>query len=50
MRATHVFLTRLCVYVRVWHSCVPARLDIELGRLEFLVHPAMGQEDLLVCV
>ncbi|EFJ49224.1 hypothetical protein VOLCADRAFT_90164 [Volvox carteri f. nagariensis] len=24
------------------------RLDIELGRLEFLVHPAMAQEDLLV--
>ncbi len=24
------------------------RLDVELGRLEFLVHPAMGQEDLLV--
>lgn len=24
------------------------RLDIELGRLEFLVHPAMAREDLLV--
>lgn len=24
------------------------RLDIELGRLEFGVHPAMSQEDLLV--
>lgn len=24
------------------------RLDIELGRLEFLVHPNMAQEDLLV--
>ena len=26
------------------------RLDIELGRMEFLVHPSMAQEDLLVRV
>ncbi len=41
----------LCVCVCVCKQRAESyRLDIELGRMEFLVHPAMAQEDLLVSV